>query len=338
MLAAVRTPCWKSAAALLPARLWTPRPARYFTDYLLSWAGGCVACYWAARAETPGLLRSAAFAASVLLIYRAAAFLHEVVHQPRLRAFRFTWNLLTGIPLLCPSFLYATHLEHHAEHLYGTAADGEYVPWARDRHARLLRYFLISAAVPVIAIARFAIAVPLSWLIPSLRVLLETRGSSLVLRDTHRRRRPGGRERRVWRIQEIAGTLWILTVLAATRAGLLSPRWLLTAMAVYAMVNLLNAYRTVLSHRFGLDEGRVSHDVQVADSVNHPEGRLVELICPIGLRYHALHHMLSGLPYHSLAEAHRVLARELPPGAAYHRATSPNLRATWRQLVSAPRG
>jgi fatty acid desaturase len=40
----------------------------------------------------------------------------------------------------------------------------------------------------------------------------------------------------------------------------------------------------------------------------------------VGLRYHALHHLLPALPYHRLAEAHRRLTAELPVSSAYHRA------------------
>jgi fatty acid desaturase len=41
------------------------------------------------------------------------------------------------------------------------------------------------------------------------------------------------------------------------------------------------------------------------------------LIAPVGLRYHALHHHLPSLPYHSLGAVHRALVAELPPDAPY---------------------
>lgn len=39
--------------------------------------------------------------------------------------------------------------------------------------------------------------------------------------------------------------------------------------------------------------------------------------CPVGLRYHALHHLFPALPYHNLPEAHRRLMAGLPADHPY---------------------
>jgi len=48
-----------------------------------------------------------------------------------------------------------------------------------------------------------------------------------------------------------------------------------------------------------------------------PPGLVAALWAPVGLRYHALHHLLPSLPYHSLAEAHRRLADHADARATY---------------------
>jgi fatty acid desaturase len=55
-------------------------------------------------------------------------------------------------------------------------------------------------------------------------------------------------------------------------------------------------------------------------------------LCPVGLRFHALHHMLPSLPYHSLSEAHRILMTALPSDSIYFQTNSRGLWATMRTL------
>ena len=60
---------------------------------------------------------------------------------------------------------------------------------------------------------------------------------------------------------------------------------------------------------------------QYLDSVNvPPPAMLPALWAPVGLRYHALHHLLPGVPYHGLGEAHRRIAKALPKESTYYRA------------------
>lgn len=61
---------------------------------------------------------------------------------------------------------------------------------------------------------------------------------------------------------------------------------------------------------------------QYLDSVNVPPPELLSpLWAPVGLRYHALHHLLPSLPYHSLGEAHRRLASCLGHESTYAKAS-----------------
>ena len=62
----------------------------------------------------------------------------------------------------------------------------------------------------------------------------------------------------------------------------------------------------------------MSAQAQVEESINHTgQTWLTVLLFPVGLRYHALHHLFPALPYHRMGTAHRRLMQPLPPDSPY---------------------
>ena len=57
---------------------------------------------------------------------------------------------------------------------------------------------------------------------------------------------------------------------------------------------------------------------QVLDSNNFPAG-LAWVWAPLGLRYHAVHHLFPKLPYHALGAAYRRIMSALPLQSEFRR-------------------
>ncbi len=299
--------------------LFQPEPVIYWLDFTVSAVVG-----WAAfilSLKTPSVLVWALLTVlSVLALYRAVLFTHELVHIRRehLPGFRPYWNTLCGIPLLVPSFLYdGVHQEHHFRNNYGTPGDGEYMPFARPPRMRIVLYLLSHLLLPPLIFLRFGVLGPLSWLSRKARKMVWEKLSSLSIDHSYRRSVPA-KIPRSWIMQESLCALyvWLLAAMIYFRAIPLETLFQLYCVSVAIL--LLNAMRTLAAHRYAGDGQAMSFESQLADSVNIVSGGLVtSLLAPVGLRYHALHHLFPTIPYHNLARAHRRLVRALPDDLVY---------------------
>lgn len=274
-------------------------------------------------------------AVAVFALYRALLFIHELthIHRNALPGFRFVWNVLVGIPMLTPSFMYeGVHTLHHARTRYGTAEDPEYLPLALMKPWSLPVFALIAVFLPVGLLIRSAVLVPLGAIVPPLRRLVWARVSALAINPDFRRRPPEGDFARMVFWQELGASLWSFALLASTRW--LGWRPLLIALAVISATAVLNQIRTLVAHLWENDGSAMTVTGQYLDSVNVPPPALLSpLWAPVGLRYHALHHLLPSMPYHSLGEAHRRLTAQLGGASTYEKASYPGLLPLLSRLV-----
>ena len=100
---------------------------------------------------------------------------------------------------------------------------------------------------------------------------------------------------------------------------------------------LIPSSRRLAAHRYSNRAAApLSHLDQVLDTNIFSQGRwLPHLWVPLGMRYHALHHLMPAMPYHAMGRAHRRLLERLPPHSPYHATLRRNL---WQALTSMLRG
>lgn len=298
----------------------------YWPDMLISAALGYGGIVLAVLTESVALAVIAGLVAS-LAFYRALMFIHELthIHKTALPGFRTGWNLLVGIPLLTPSFMYeGVHVIHHKRTQYGTIEDPEYLPLALMKPWSLPLFVIVALLAPIALIVRAALLVPLGVLFPAVRTFTWERFSSLSINPDFRRKPPTGDFARRVRWQEAGVFVWSWLLIGSL--FVLGWKPLAVALAVFSFTALLNQLRTLVAHLWENEGEPMTVTAQFLDSVNvPPPGIAAEIWAPVGLRYHALHHLMPSMPYHDLPEAHRRLARELGTGSTYEGANHPGM-------------
>lgn len=330
--------------------LFVPRARTYWVDFLTTIlvGHGCFALtrvLFHSQIEPRWLaltLTAAAFAVQCACYYRAVMFIHEIVHLPerKLIVFRVVWNLLCGIPFLVPSSTYYSHLDHHRRRLFGTEQDGEYLPLASMSPWWIVVYLSQCLWAPLVAVIRFGLLTPLTWLSPRLRQWIHQRVSSLVMDPTYVRPLPTAAALRLIRLQEVACFLFIVACIVLPLA--LAHRWpiplLVQGYPTGVVLVLMNCLRTLASHRWWNEGREVTFVEQMLDSVTFDNDSLPAVILnPVGLRYHATHHLFPSMPYHNIRTAHKRLLERLPPDSPYRRTVAhsiwPIIANLWKRAL-----
>ena len=332
------------AIHVIPTAWFKPSPLVYWTDTLLSAAVGWTA--FALAVSVSGWRRALLLAIATLALYRAVLFIHEITHLARheLPGYRVAWNVLIGVPLLLPSFLYENvHTDHHRQRCYGTESDPEYLPFGRRSPTLIVGCTAASLLLPIALVIRFGVLAPLSWLVPSWRRPTADHASALVINHRYVRRAPVGA---AGRIQEAAAFAVAWAGFGAWWLSRLPTAAIVCWFLVVAAASGINAVRTLAAHRYDHDDGEVSMTEQLLDTctiapATGGAARLARavadagraIVIPVGLRYHALHHWIPSLPYHNLGRAHRLLVTTLRTDAPYNATLEPAVSTAIRDLI-----
>jgi fatty acid desaturase len=299
----------------------------YWTDFLTSiltfWISFCVLAY---RAPVLDALSVIAFIVAVLTLYRSTCFMHEIAHLPRssLPGFRWAWDLLCGIPMLLPSYFYASHIDHHAVRTYGTEQDPEYLPLLHTSKSKIALLVVGTLTTPLTLWFRFAVMAPLVWFIPVVRNLVDIRFSSVTLHASYRANAQHlTRFRSQVRFAELLATFWAWGATALVVTEAIPLVWPMLLLVVMLSALLINMMRTAFTHRYQHNGMRLTHAQQITDSVTWSDGWFVELFALLGLRYQTLHHVFPFLPYHALPVAHARLMAAGPAALDYQNTVRP---------------
>lgn len=314
--------------------LFRPDARIYWGDFLLSLAVGYTAGAIYLQATRVDLLSVSAFLVTVFALYRVSLFMHEIVHFKRheMRTFKVVWNVLAGIPLLTPSFFYESHTGHHNTHHYGTEKDGEYLPLAHGTWRDVVLFLTQILVQPVVVCLRFLLT-PVTFLHPALRQWTLEHASSFVINFRYRRDISDNAPRAAWAAMDLLCSARAWAIFAFIALGLNPWTRVLQLYGLATAILAINHIRTLAAHLYRNNGERMSHTEQLLDSTVITGGWLTELICPVGLRYHALHYLFPSLPYHNMPEAHRRLMAQLPAGSAYHQVVFPSFYHVFREFA-----
>ncbi len=324
--------------------LFAPNAGLYWIDAMGSAVVGWTAFVFALTVPMWSPAYLALTLVATLTLYRAILFVHELTHLAKgaLPGFNVAWDLVVGIPLALPSFMYhGTHLDHHRRTIYGTIHDPEYVPYGVPPRTKIIRALIEPFIAPVALFARFLVLAPLSVLLGSrFRAMIVSSASTLAINLAYRRDPPKDSLRIRWIWTETLASLVAIALVASVAFDRLPIQVLIQWYIVSACVAHVNNLRTLAAHRYRNAGAEMDVQGQLADSVNTPGAWWTELWAPVGLRWHGLHHFLPDVPYHNLGKAHRRLIAALPASTVYRRTLSPSLWASladvWRSAGGAP--
>lgn len=308
------------------------KPWRFFYTLihcaLLGWGGFALSLY------TDGPVFYISYIIGLIFIYKGTLMIHEVAHfQKKVRGLRLTYNLLFGFFNKYPAYLYDTHAFHHGKHTFSTYKDPEYQYVKPDTIVTILGPIFVSLFLPIFQILRFIILPPFMVLMPyKLKNKIYKHFSTLVFDVKYKRMAKNKSDINQMLRNDLATSFFNLIFIGAIFLGFLPMKTFILWYGMIVFASLLNMYRAKYNHIYNNKSRHAqSWENHLLDCFTIDKGIITEIFSPVGLRYHALHHVMQEIPFYNLKKAHEHLLRNLPKEHIYRQTIVPNLLAAIRK-------
>ncbi|MDR3501698.1 MAG: fatty acid desaturase [Legionella sp.] len=284
-----------------------------FLTALFAWTLFVLAC------QTKNMFLSIVFLGmSSIFFYRGLSFVHEVTHHaPHIKGYRVAWNLLFGMAFLYPSYVYENHLLHHRMDHYGSSKDAEYFIINKKLSGLFRFLFWGQFVMPAKLIIR-SLIFPLVFISEKFSNFYEMHLCGFYLNPEYEKKPLSKRIKKNLYKEDLRCTLFAYMILGLIFAHQLPAYIILYWYSAAFILSFINSIRVVVcTHNYNYLSPRDRAE-QIIDTFTLDKGLILPgLIAPIGLRYHALHHLFPGIPYHSLGKAHRMVCEAFPNNTAY---------------------
>ena len=240
------------------------------------------------------------YAIACTSLYRAVAFVHEIIHQRGNKKFcwlfTLVWHFTAGAIAFMPTSVFLHHLEHHSINIFGTERDDQYFLWRSPKNFLLL-FVVVPLVMPLLNLGRS---------------LIPPCGFNRLKSKARKITAPNGKLRlskierifygNIEKVYFFWGWIFIITLPLVPSIHMW---WYLVSVGAW----FLSALRVPLEHDLRKKRVNVSFQDQIDDSFNfkrswkNPVRSLYSLIVqPVGLNWHQKHHQHPYAPYYKLKE------------------------------------
>lgn len=319
----------------LPKSVFEVDNATYWRDFggstLFGWFAFCLL----GRVEFNSVYFWLLSIAASVAFYRSLTFIHEISHQQNnkkfSRSFILAWQILVGMPFLWITSHYNCHLAHHNVRQFKTDKDLHYFVLQGDLWEIFKLMVLIPASAPLIFWIRFGILSWLSLLSRRLRSYSIRRLSSMG--NLKRSTSFTPKQKLKLYQQEVVLFVYLLAVFWLFVTATIPLRYIGIWYIVSVLTWCLKMWRVIGEHKYDATVDQpLSKPEHILDTHTHKTNWLTLLLFPLGTRYHALHHLHPGIPYHNLPLAHQLLIDNLPEKHFYRATERARYTDAFRQL------